>query len=243
MNEVDEGPGVLGTSVLDGEVEAAQAGEFLEVRGLDAGGSGAAEDEELWRVLELLEQAHLHGAVGADVQRIAVVVAAERRRSRAQGERRRRRGRAGRRGPSDAGPAWPPRPQGRRDGMPSIDDSRVRRDPATIPRVSGSEPGARRGRTRAHTWPGRPGPLRVPAAPLEARQGNVRKVRPVRLLLESARGRKRPAGRPLGPVCQPLPRLRATRRVRFLHQLGIGPTLPTHDGEASLLGKVSPWSR
>jgi len=40
----------------------------------------------------------------------------------------------------------------------------------------------------------------------------------VKRLLVSTRRGKRLAGRPLGPVYQPFPRLRATRRVRFLHQ-------------------------
>jgi len=73
------------------------------------------------------------------------------------------------------------------------------------------------GLARARTWSGRPRPSAGSSRPLEAREGSDRKVRPVRRLLVSTRRRERLAGRPLGRVCRHLPRLRATRRVRFLH--------------------------
>ncbi len=122
--------------------------------------------------------------------------------------------------------APPPRPRTRRDGDQRIDDpqsrdepacadpdpdaaGRAQRHPPTIPMFCGSGPGknrrdgGRRASTRrafvtirARTWPGRPGPCAGPGRPLEARQGNERKLRPVRRLLVSTRRRKRLAGRP-----------------------------------------------
>jgi len=63
---VEERPGVLGAAVLQGEVEAAQAGELLEVGGREARRPGAAEDEHLWRLLEAVEEVRLDRAVVGD---------------------------------------------------------------------------------------------------------------------------------------------------------------------------------
>jgi hypothetical protein len=47
VNEVDESPGVFWTPVLERQVEAAEIGQPLDVGELEAGGSRAAEKEEL----------------------------------------------------------------------------------------------------------------------------------------------------------------------------------------------------
>ena len=68
VHVVDECPGILWAAVLKSEVEAAETGEPFEVRRFEAGRPGPADDEELRRLREPLEQAKLHGAVGGHVE-------------------------------------------------------------------------------------------------------------------------------------------------------------------------------
>src|SRR5690606_20886641 len=65
---VEEGPGVLRTAVLQRQVEAAQAGQLLDVGGLEPRRARPAQDEDLRGLLEVVEQVGLDGAVVRDAK-------------------------------------------------------------------------------------------------------------------------------------------------------------------------------